>query len=226
MSTHEVYMKITDKILSLPPYISTAWKNIVSIHVENRPYGHVLLLELITGSKVEVPNLDPKIMEKVFAMHALVMEQEGPKNPVATQTFAFPLPFPIEGLTSVLQHNPEQADTPPLPPEILEKIQSLKGVLPEDLSSMQKAEPHCNCPYCQITRAMTDAEAPLATIEEEVSAADLTFRNWDIKQESDRLYSVTNPLDGKEHYNVFLGEPIGCTCGNKNCEHIKAVLSS
>ncbi len=217
-------MKITDKILSLPPYISTAWKNIFSIHVETRPYGHVLLLELITGTRVEVPNLEPKIMEKIFTMHAHILE-EGPQNPVATQTFAIPLPFPIEGVTSVLQHNPEQADAPPLPPEIIEKIQSLKGVLPEDLSQIQKAEPHCNCPYCQITRAVTGTleEVP-AQIEEEVSAEDLTFRNWDIKQEGDRLYSVTNPLDTKEHYNVFLGEPLGCTCGNKNCEHIQAVL--
>jgi hypothetical protein len=218
-------MKITDKILSLPPYISTAWKNIVSIHVETRSYGHVLLIELITGSKVEVPNIDPKIMEQVFAMHAQVIEQEGKTNPVATQTFAFPLPFPIEGLTSVLQHNPEQADTPPLPPEILEKIQSLKGILPEDMT-LQKAEPHCNCPYCQITRAMSGAEAAPAVIEEEVTAADLTFRTWDIKQESDRLFSVTNPLDTAQHYNVFLGEPVGCTCGHKNCEHIQAVLRS
>lgn len=220
-------MKITDKILSLPPYISTAWKNIVSIHVETRSYGHVLLIELITGSKVEVPNIDPKIMEQVFAMHAQVIEEEGKNNPVATQTFAFPLPFPIEGLTSVLQHNPEQADTPPLPPEILEKIQSLKGILPEDMTQ-QKAEPHCNCPYCQITRAMTGVEAAPAPalIEEEVSAADLTFRTWDIKQESEQLYSVTNPLDTAQHYNVFLGEPVGCTCGHKNCEHIQAVLRS
>lgn len=218
-------MKITDKILSLPPYISTAWKNIVSIHVESRPYGHVLLIELITGSKVEAPNIDPKIMEKVFAMHAQVIEQEGKINPVATQTFAFPLPFPIEGLTSVLQHNPEQSDTPPLPAEILEKIQSLKGILPEDMT-LQKAEPHCNCPYCQITRAMTDAEAAPASLEEEISPADLTFRTWDIKQESDRLYSVTNPLDSDQHYNVFLGEPVGCTCGSKSCEHIQAVLRS
>jgi hypothetical protein len=223
-------MQVTDKILSLPPYISTAWKNIVSIHVETRPYGHVLLIELVTGTKVEVPNLDPKLMEQIFSMHALVLEKEGSQNPIATQTFAIPFPFPIEGLTSTLQHNPEQADTPPLPPEMLEKIQSLKGILPEDLTSLQKAEPHCNCPYCQITRAITgallEAEASPLQIEEEVSAADLTFRDWDIKQENDRIYSVTNPLDKKEHYNVFLGEPVGCTCGSKNCEHIQAVLRS
>lgn len=217
-------MKITDKILSLPPYISTPWKNIISLHVENRPYGHILLIELVTGSKIEIPNLDPKIMDKIFHMHTVVLEQEGQRNPVATQTFAIPLPFPIEGLTSALQHNPEQADTPPLPPEILEKLQSIKGAIPEDPSSMPKAEPHCNCPYCQITRALTGTSEEM--VEEEVTLEDLTFRNWDIKQESDQLYSVTNPLDGKEHYNVFLGEPLGCTCGNKNCEHIQAVLRS
>jgi len=220
-------MKINDKILSLPPYISTAWKNIVSIHVETRPFGHVLLIELVTGSKVEIPNLDTKLMEQIFSMHAAVLEKEGPQNPIATQTFAFPLPFPIEGLTSTLQHNPEQADTPPLPPEILEKIQSFKGILPEDLTSIQKAEPHCNCPYCQITRAITgDLVEATPQIEEEVSVADLTFRNWDIKQEGNKLFSVTNPLDNKEHYSVFLGEPVGCTCGSKNCEHIQAVLRS
>ncbi len=218
-------MKITDKILSLPPYISTAWKNIVSIRVENRPYGHVLVIELLTGSKVEAPYLDPKILEQVFAMHAKVLEHEGQQlQTTASQTFAFPLPFPIEGMTSILQHNPQQADTPPLPPEILEKIQSLKGIIPEDLTSTQKAEPHCNCPYCQITRAITGVEAAPMTIEEEVSAADLTFRNWDIKQDADQLYTVTNPLNDKEHYTVFLGKPLGCTCGNKNCEHIQAVL--
>ena len=220
-------MQVTDKILSLPPYISTAWKNIVSIHVETRPYGHVLLIELVTGTKVEVPNLDPKLMEQIFSMHALVLEKEGSQNPIATQTFAIPFPFPIEGLTSTLQHNPEQADTPPLPPEMLEKIQSLKGILPEDLTSLQKAEPHCNCPYCQITRAITgDLVEATPQIEEEVSVADLTFRNWDIKQEGNKLFSVTNPLDNKEHYSVFLGEPVGCTCGSKNCEHIQAVLRS
>jgi hypothetical protein len=218
-------MKITDKVLSLPPYISTSWKNIVSIHVESRPYGHVLLIELVTGSKVEIPNLDPKVMELVFSMHAQVIEQEGQlKNSVATQTFAFPIPL-MDGLNSVLQHNPEQADTPPLPLEMLDKIKSLKGVFPEDLTSLPKAEPHCNCPYCQIARAIAGTPEEVTVIaEEEVSAEDLKFRTWDIKQESEKLYSVSNPLDVTQHYNVFLGEPIGCTCGNKNCEHIQAVL--
>jgi hypothetical protein len=218
-------MKINDKILSLPPYISTAWKNIVSIHVESKPYGHALLIELVTGSKVEIPNLDPKILEQVFAMHARVLEHEADQHKnTATQTFALPFPLPIEGLTNILQHNPEQADSALLPPEILEKIKSLKGILPEDLASNAPAEPHCNCTYCQIMRAISNTEEAAALPEEVVSEDDLKFRTWDIKQESEKLFSVTNPLDQKEHYNVFLGEPLGCTCGDKNCEHIQAVL--
>lgn len=211
-------MKITDKILSIPPYLSTSWKNIVSLQVESRSMGHVLVIELITGSKVEIPNLGRSELEKVFASHAKVIEEEG-KGSLMT----FPLPN-FEGFTSMTQHNEEQRESPPLPAEMLSRIAEMtKGVLPEDLSSIQQPEPHCNCPHCQVMRAVLGNHEK---IEEEVSEADLTFRTWDIKQENNKLYSVTNPLDSKEHYNVFLGTPVGCTCGNKNCEHIQAVLKS
>ena len=62
--------------------------------------------------------------------------------------------------------------------------------------------------------------------EEIVSDEDLAFRDWEIKQTTDEKYQVTNPLDANEQYNVFLGNPLGCTCGEKNCEHIRAVLST
>ena len=62
--------------------------------------------------------------------------------------------------------------------------------------------------------------------EEIVSDAELHFREWDIKQLEKQLYNVTNPLDTTEHYQVFLGTPLGCTCGKTNCEHIRAVLNS
>ena len=215
-------IKITDKILSLPPYISTCWKNVVSLCVESRPYGHVFLIELATGTKAEVPNLDPKVIEMVFATHARVVEQEGSKTSSILQTFAFPLP--LEGMTAALQHNPEQADAPPLPPEILDKLKSLKDILPQDPAFFPKSEAHCNCPFCQILRAVTQEEANIPLPEETISDEDLKFRTWDIKMENEKLYSVSNPLDPKEHYNVFLGEPLGCTCGSKNCEHIQAVL--
>jgi PhoH-like ATPase len=54
----------------------------------------------------------------------------------------------------------------------------------------------------------------------------VTREIWGIEQTAEQLYKVTNPLDANEQYNVFLGTPLGCTCGLKNCEHIRAVLNT
>ena len=62
--------------------------------------------------------------------------------------------------------------------------------------------------------------------KEEISEEDLRFREWDIEQKGENLYLVRNPLNQKEEYNVFLGNPVGCTCGKDNCEHIRTVLNS
>ena len=43
---------------------------------------------------------------------------------------------------------------------------------------------------------------------------------------NDKLFTVINKLDQQEKYNVFLGEPVGCTCGKQGCEHMLAVLKS
>jgi len=224
-------MKITDKILSIPPYISSPWKNIVSLQVEARPFGHALVVELITGSKVEIPNLDRPLIEKIFASHASVVEKEASEKnpPIISAAIPINIPMPnLEGMTAMMRHSEEQKDTPPLPADMLEKIAAMtRGLLPEDLSTIQPPEEDCNCPHCQIMRAVLGyPEEAKLQLDEEVSEEDLKFRTWDIKQENDKLYSVTNPLDHKEHYNVFLGEPLGCTCGSKSCEHIQAVLKS
>jgi hypothetical protein len=122
-----------------------------------------------------------------------------------------------------LQHNPEQSDLPPLPPNFLEKLSTLtQAFSDEDLNRLPTPEPNCHCIYCQVINAIRGN-----TIEEEVSEEDLRFRNWDVKSTTtDKLYLVTNPLDENEYYRVFLGEPLGCTCGQKNCEHIHAVLNT
>ncbi len=219
-------MHITDKILSLPPYLSTSWKDVVSLQIETHPFGHALIIELVTGSKVKVPNLEKHIIEKMFTIHAKVIEEK--EKPSSVMTTIMPFPFVnMEGLMTTLQHNPEQKNTPPIPSEVLEKISAMtKGLLPEDTSSLAQPESNCQCPHCQIMRAVLNQPQDAAPVEEEVSDEDLKFRLWDIKQEGDSLYCVSNPLDHKEHYSVFLGNPLGCTCGQKNCEHIQAVLKS
>jgi hypothetical protein len=242
-------MKINPKILSIPPYISTSWKNIASLHVENHQPTFVLIVTLHNGARIEVPDLEPSMIESIFAAHTRFMEQDEkaaqPKAPPRTplnfpmgqeQLLSLGLPLRnglsgIEHFGSLLQHNPEQADSPDLPLDILQKIADLSKTLGiEDPNAIPKPEPHCNCMHCQIAKALQiglNGELPEKESQEEiVSDEELKFKTWDIAQTGDKLYVVTNPLDDKEHYNVYLGEPVGCTCGENHCEHIRSVLNS
>ncbi len=237
---------INRKILSLPPYISTSWNNVSSLYAENENGRNILVIELKAGSTIRIPQLDSDILTKVFQTHSRYLEEsdksETPKiNPNEVPPFNFdhfssigiPMKFGmnLEGLGAAMQHNPSQANAPDLPKEVLDKISAVAKIMDADpsLTSSLKAEPHCNCMHCQIARALngeTREHSSHEEVEEEVSDEDLKFKTWDIEQSGDKLYTVTNPLDKKEHYSVFLGEPLGCTCGQKNCEHIKAVLNT
>lgn len=222
-------MKITSRILSIPPYLSTTWKNISSLHVRAEGNLFTLVVLLQNRVQVEVPGLNKETIDEIFEAHARSAEEEvALKNPFEGGPFSFSLPVKSDGsfdpLGSTLQHNPEQSDFPPMQPEILKKIAMIARAFGlNNESYLAKAEPHCNCTYCQLARALHGEEP--AKIEE-VSQEDLKFRDWEIEQMGDQLYKVTNPLDLNEHYNVFLGDPLGCTCGSKNCEHIRAVLNS
>jgi len=219
-------MKITSKILSIPPYLSTTWKNISSLHAEEAG-GHFTLIVLLQNrTRIEVPDLDKATVAEIFEAHTRYAETEQPSFLQSPYSFSLPLKSDgsLEVLNSSLQHNAEQANLPVLPPEVLKKITAIARAFGlEDTSILSPPELNCNCMYCQIARFLfseKDSE------EEIISEEDLKFRNWDISQIAEKLYLVTNPFDKNEHYNVFLGEPLGCTCGQKSCEHIRAVLNT
>lgn len=237
--------KINRKILSLPPYLSTSWKNISSLHIKEGEMPPILVVTLQNGSMIEIPHLDGATIENIFLAHSQWVEQESSETKETTKpsqiqknslSFSMGIPFPlkegegIDSFTSFLQHNPAQAHAPNLPEEAIEKIRAMTQAMGIDLDQINapKAEPHCNCMYCQVARAIQNSpEGPSSSKEEEeVTSEDLSFRTWDIKKAGENLYLVTNLLDQTEHYQVFLGNPIGCTCGQKNCEHIRVVLSS
>ncbi len=229
-------MRINHKILSIPPYISTSWKNIASIHVEMDHGKPVVVIGLNQGKSVKVPELESVVIEAIFAAHAKYLEQGQTKVPEKAmpsgEVFGINLPIQLgdqnmEGLVDMMHHNPEQSNAPKLPDEILNKIVAITKALGiEDTSLLPNPEPNCNCMHCQVAKAFHQEVVPTIDIDEEVSSDDLKFRTWDINQTTDKLYLVTNPLDDKEQYNVFLGEPMGCTCGDNHCEHIRAVLST
>lgn len=220
-------MKLSDKIICIPPYISTSWKNVHSLSTEIRDQKILLQILLNTGEKIAIPNLEKQVIALIFEMHSRHVEQEGEgkKKGAADPFLGLPLPLrfhngALEAFGSILQHNPDQKNAPTLPPDVLQKIASVtKSLGVEDPNLLPKAEPNCNCLHCQIANAMQQ-------IEEIVKDEELKFKNWEITQINTKLYTVCNPLDKKEQYNVFLGTPVGCTCGQRNCEHIRAVLES
>lgn len=137
----------------------------------------------------------------------------------------------IDGLGTAIQHNPSQMNAPDIPQEVLDKIAGIaKVIAPTDPDAIPKAEPHCNCMHCQIARAIhnemkaIEVQQPEAVLDEEIKPEELNFCQWEIKATDENLYTVTNRLDTQEKYSVYLGHPVGCTCGKDNCEHIIAVL--
>ena len=237
-------MRINEKILSIPPYLSTSWSNVCALKAERGQSGYSLIVTLFDGTKTEVPNLEKQIIDEIFSAYEKSSDASKSIESFSSNLsslakplgLSFKLGLPgMESLKSVLEHNPDDRSIPDLPSDVLDKISQLTLMMgPKEIDNIPEPEPHCNCPHCQITRAMLkgkDSHQPRTLqednlLEEIVSDEDLQFKTWDIKQTADNLFVVSNPLDPQEQYNVFLGTPIGCTCGSKDCEHIKAVLSS
>lgn len=249
-------MKINNKILYIPPYISTTWNHIRVLYLKE---NH-LIISLANNTLVKVPDLKPECLEMIFTAHSSFLEnqsippqEQSPSFKISrTKTAPFlnaANPFfetekdsslifglsTFDSLGSALHHNESQSNMPDLPKEILSKISAItKIVAPEEDQFLLKPERHCNCTYCQIARAIQEglsdepnkALQQSTQIEEEVTDADLNFQQWDIQQMGEKLFSVSHRLDSKDKYSVYLGYPVGCTCGKEGCEHLLAVLKS
>jgi hypothetical protein len=148
----------------------------------------------------------------------------------------------IEGaMGTALQHDPTMANAQDIPKDILMKFAAISKILaPEDAEAFPKAESGCNCMHCQIINAIRSelvkdgrfemkaevlSEVPIAK-EEPILEEDLQFQQWEIHRAGEKLFNVINKLERSEQYRVYLGEPIGCTCGTDGCEHVVVVLKS
>jgi hypothetical protein len=246
-------MKINKKMISIPPYISTSWNYVDGLYMK----GATLVITLFGGESVNVPGLKPEIIEAIFAAHAESMEQEvSQMSEAKAEHLMMGLPFgpslfsqefpllgngetafqfgisSMDGMGSAMEHNPSQADAPDLPLEILQKIGAIvKIVAPEEMISGATAIQNCNCPHCQITRAIFDSpdEREMLTSDGggECVAAPQAVHRFQIQQDSTDSFTVIDSEDAtrKEH-KVFLGSPVSCTCGEEGCKHVIAVLRS
>ncbi len=247
-------LNITAKLLHIPPYLSTAWDQVASLRMEHiADLGDCLVVTLKDHTLAKIPSLNPATIELIFSKYhdylsgATSTEKKDPSAAFSKLLFPpnmaamsewlgtdqgssvsqMPSGHEMIQLSNTMQHNPAQSGMPDLPAELLEKIVTIAKVIGVDEGAqLIKAEPHCNCLHCQLARALRGEQKEDVSHEEEVKDEELQFRSWDIQQIDEHLYHVTHPLDAAEKYTVFLGSPVGCTCGQKGCEHINAVLNS
>jgi hypothetical protein len=237
-------MHINHIFFNLPPFVSTTWENVTSLHMR----GGALVVTLTDGETITIPGLNQEVLENIFNSHAAYLQKHCNESAHAASPSHVFGPFLLGGgqisedspfkvgvdsldnLGAALQHNPMQAATPDLPKEVLAKISAVAKIFaPDDAMTLPKPEPECNCMHCQIAKAIQSGVCGHTGSQvevEDVAPEDLIFRQWDINQTGEKLYSVINRLDSQEKYSVYLGHPVGCTCGKQGCEHILAVLKS
>lgn len=249
-------MKVDNRFISIPPYISTGWASVESIRV----HEGILFITLHDGEQVKIPQLSSEQVSLIFNAHAAFMEDEQQfmeeLDEDEDEKNSLPFPFgdsislgngdensmfsmQISGLINTpgvvgisMQHNPRHANAPDLPKEILQRITSISQIIgAQNMEMLPDPQPQCNCPFCQISNAIKRTHISERSLEnehkeQEVRAEELQFNQWEIALLEPDLFSVKNKLDHTEIYKVCLKPKVGCTCGEQGCEHIVAVLKS
>ncbi len=249
-------MKVDNRFISIPPYISTGWASVESMRV----HEGILFITLHDGEQVKIPNLSSEQVSFIFNAHAAFMEDEQQfmeeLDEDEDEKNGLPFPFgdsislgngdenslfsmQISGLINTpgvvgisMQHNQRYANAPDLPKEILQRITSISQIIgPQNIEMLPDPKAQCNCPFCQISRAIKRIHIQEHSLEaedkeQEVKAEELQFNQWAIELLEPDLFSVKNKLDHAEIYKVSLKPKVNCTCGKLGCEHLVAVLKS
>lgn len=221
-------MDINSNYFSFPPFLSVAWSQVTAISLNATGQ---LIFHLHNQEAITLPILSKEETDQVFRAHAEYLEKEVLKDrPIRSeQHAAIRFGFSTsDNLTQELQHNPSQSQSPDLPQDALNKLtQVTRLLLGDEIQGFPKPVANCNCFHCQVARSVHNLKKEENhTLEEEIPDEELQFQQWEIVQTGDKLFKVINKLDREESYSVFLGNPVGCTCGKPGCEHILVVLKS
>ena len=205
-------MKISRKVLCIPPYLSISWDQIAYMQAffpQDSDQGemHITCKDAKT---IVIPLLSPKEIHTIFACHARFLEEPY----LSTPSISFDM---ISSPLHLCEHDPAQQNAPDLPGELLQQFSRLSTVLDASiLSVIPKPEPHCNCPCCQISRVIhaptSSHYAPQAT--------------WNIYPIDQNSYKVSHTEQQDISFLVSLSPNVHCSCGSHTCEHIRMVLRS
>lgn len=174
-------MKITSKILSLPPYLSTSWYDVDSLFQSD---DGVLVVALTNGTQVRLEHLTPEVVNAIFNAHACFLEEEAEseeedeENASQRNEVEFTVQSPLtfgggfdesgDAMKIFMEHDPSRSLGPLLPDALLQRISSLaKMFLPPDMIPLDASHANCRCPFCQIVRALTGIPQPIIEEDEE-----------------------------------------------------------
>lgn len=132
----------------------------------------------------------------------------------------------------VVRHDPSAAKSNSLPKEMLRKIRAFaKNILAQgELSAEPQAVSGCNCPHCQIARAIEQGvgseELRLQEGEVLVEEDELKFSKWSVLDLGNERFNVTDPSDKTQSFIVEIKPTLQCSCGKNDCEHIVTILEN
>jgi hypothetical protein len=206
-------MIINKQLLSIPPFISTSWKDIELLLSDGQ---NTLNIYLKNGTLVKISHLLKEHLNLIFSVHQEILLNQAQE---VTTPIIDPLFFQFSG--PFLEHDPDLCDASPLPDEVRSKLKSLIENLPKmDPSKMPVVHDNCFCPHCQLINLIFENTEK----EELVSDSDLTFSTWIQEEVSDDEIKLIHPYNSDEFYIIKLQNPLQCSCQMPDCEHLLHVL--
>jgi hypothetical protein len=249
-------MKINQRVLHIPPHISCKWSEIASLGVENIDGQDLLFVHLLSGTRAQVPNLTQDQIDLIFKMHVQHLEESAdeeerfknvkeipffsnlfqppPMDANVATSFGAPISFHLDANDpgSLFQgHNPQFSNSPPLPKEILDKITLIAKAIGGDMVKEVEPVELCNCFFCQIARALKNERVEEKKPHIPKNLPKDLLRGgidpeWMVEEVGPHMFKVTSRDEPGVLYQVYLGEPLGCSCGSNRCQHIIAALKT
>lgn len=205
-------MIINKQLLSIPPFISTSWKDVELLLSDGK---NTLNIYLKNGTLVKISHLLKEQLDLIFQVHQEILLSQAQD---ISAPLVDPLFFQFSG--PFLEHDPELSDASPLPDEVKSKLLSLLKSLPKmDATKLPIAHENCGCPHCQLMNLMKGQEEDDIVTDEE-----LRFATWRVEEIENNYFKLTHPYQESEIYFVSLSDPISCSCGQNHCEHVEHIL--
>jgi hypothetical protein len=207
-------MLINKKLLHIPPFISTSWKDVELLLGDGH---HSLNIYLKNGTLVQISHLSKEELDLIFQVHQEILLAQA-----SSKDLTLPHPLLFQFSHQFLEQDPQISDTTSLSDAVKIKLLSvLDQMIPQEHTHAHPDS--CSCAQCTLINFLSEKNQ---TPDEIVCDEDLQFATWIVDPLESQNYKLTHPYHPDETYFVCLNHPICCSCGQPGCEHIEHVLKT